>query len=313
MPAPVRVGTCSWVDRGLVAAWYPEDVRSAEARLRFYAEHFDTVEVNSSFYAIPDAATAARWAARTPDGFTFHVKAFGLMTGHRVTPEQLPPDLRDRVRDVDARGYVRPDEVLRDRVFRRFRTALEPLRAAGRMGGVLMQFPPGFAPSEGAWDVLRSLPELLPGHEVLVEFRRRAWLEEDAREETLALLEGLGLTYVAVDAPRVTTPNVVETVVAATSSTAYVRFHGRNAATWNASGPHADVRFDHRYAEAELAEWVEPLRELGRATRSVYAMFNTNNGSQGPMNAATLRALLQEAGVPVVAAPGRVVRQDTLF
>jgi uncharacterized protein YecE (DUF72 family) len=313
MTAVVRLGSCSWADRGLIAAWYPPTVRSAEARLRHYAEHFDTVEVNSSFYAVPDAATAARWADRTPDGFTFHVKAFGLMTGHRVTPEQLPPDLRDGVRHVDDRGFVEPDDALRERVFRRFRTALEPLRRAGRMGGVLMQFPPSFVPSEAARDVVRALPELLPEDEILVEFRRRGWLEDDRREATLALLEDLGLTYVAVDAPRVTSPNVVDTVVAATSATGYVRFHGRNAATWNASGSHSDQRFDHSYSEAELAEWVEPLRELTLATDTVYAMFNTNNGRQAPDNAALLRALLQRAEIPVATPPEPSERQETLF
>jgi len=318
----IRIGTSGWSYPSGDGTWngifYPRPGRRPKGTgkfddLRFYAEHFDTVEVNASFYAIPDPTTAARWAERTPDGFTFHVKAFGLMTGHRVTPEQLPADLREHVREVDDRGQVRPDEALRERVFRRFRHALEPLRAAGRMGGVLMQFPPSFAPSDAARDLLRDLPELLPEDEVLVEFRRRGWLEDDTREDTLALLEEAGLTYVTVDAPRVGSPNVVETVAAATSATAYVRFHGRNAATWNASGSHSDVRFDHRYTEEELREWVEPLRELVRGTRTVYAMFNTNNGRQAPDNAAVLRRLLERADIPVAPAPGRTAPQDSLF
>ena len=92
-----------------------------------------------------------------------------------------------------------------------------------------------------------------------------------------------------------------------------MRFHGRNAATWNATGSHSDLRFDHRYGEHELAEWVEPLRELGRASRTVYAMFNTNSGRQAPDNAALLRGLLEAAGVPVAPAPGRTTGQETLF
>ena len=101
--------------------------------------------------------------------------------------------------------------------------------------------------------------------------------------------------------------------MAATTATAYVRFHGRNAATWNATGSHSDLRFDHRYGEHELAEWVEPLRELSRATHTVYAMFNTNSGRQAPDNAAVLRGLLEAAGVPVAPVPAPPVRQDTLF
>src|SRR5215204_1696043 len=108
MATAVRLGTCSWADPGLLATWYPPELKTAEARLRYYAERFDTVEVNSSYYAIPESRTAARWAERTPEGFVFHVKAFGLMTGHKVQPEQLPPDLRLLVRHVTSRGNVEP-------------------------------------------------------------------------------------------------------------------------------------------------------------------------------------------------------------
>ena len=309
--ALVRVGTCSWADRGLIEHWYPKEASSAEARLRYYAERFDCVEVNSSYYAIPDPAAVARWVDRTPDGFVFHVKAFGLMTGHRVTPEQLPPDLRGLVDRVTSRGQVEPSPLLRRRVFARFRAALEPLRAAGRMGGILMQFPPGLRPGDEAWAQIEDAQELLRGDELLVEFRQRDWLGEDRREETLGRLEALGLTYVVVDAPPVAAPNVCPTVIAATSGTAYVRFHGRNVATWNETAGRADARFDHRYAEDELREWVEPLRELARATRGAYAMFNTNNADQGPVNAGLLRRLLEAAGVPVAPPPGAA--QRTLF
>ena len=133
-------------DRALV----PEHRKSAEARLRYYAERYDTVEVNSSYYAIPEAATATSWAERTPDGFVFHVKAFGMMTGHRVRPEQLPADLRPLVRSHVARQR-RP-------VTRRCSSACSGVsgrrstrsRAADKLGGVLMQYGPGFAPSDAA-------------------------------------------------------------------------------------------------------------------------------------------------------------------
>ena len=107
MATSVRIGTCSWADQGLLESWYPPELKTAESRLRYYAERYDTVEVNSSYYAIPDGRTAERWAERTPDGFVFHVKAFGLMTGHAVLPEQLPPDLRPLVRQVTSRGTRR--------------------------------------------------------------------------------------------------------------------------------------------------------------------------------------------------------------
>src|SRR5215216_1732291 len=131
MAARIRVGTCSWADKSLVAHWYPKGVSSSEARLRWYAEHFDAVEIDSTYYRLPDAENASKWADRTPDGFVFHVKAFGMMTRHPVRLEQLPPDLREGVQ-ADERGRVdRPPRELRARVFERFLTELEPLRAAG--------------------------------------------------------------------------------------------------------------------------------------------------------------------------------------
>ena len=305
MTATIRVGTCAWVEKGLIADWYPASATSAEARLRFYAEHYDTVEVDSSYYAIPSERTVANWADRTPPGFVFHVKAFGLMTGHRVRPEQLPADLRPLVAEVTATGRVVPSDALRARVFERFRRALEPLRQAGKLGGVLFQLPPSATPGRAAWETIDHARAALDGDELLVEFRQRDWLAPELRDATLAGLRERGLTCVVVDAPAVTTANVAQTVVAATSDTAYVRFHGRNAATWNARGPGgASARFDHLYSDAELGEWVEPLRELARATSKAYAMFNTNADTQGPDNADRLRELLVAHRVPVAAAPG---------
>jgi uncharacterized protein YecE (DUF72 family) len=304
MSATIRVGTCAWVEKGLIEGWYPPHATSAEARLRFYAEHFDTVEVDASYYAIPSARTTAGWAERTPDDFVFHVKAFGLMTGHGVRPEQLPADLRPLVDRVTPRGYVQPSDLLTDRVFARFRTALEPLRAAGKLGGVLFQLPPGAHPTAESWRRIDHARAALPDDELYVEFRQRSWLEPRQREITLDHLRRRNLAYVPVDAPDVTTDNVVETVVASTADVAYVRFHGRNAATWNTRTGGASARFDYAYADDELAEWIEPLRALGRATSRLYAMFNTNHGTQGPDNAERLRGLLAAAGVPVAGPRG---------
>ena len=311
MSAAVRLGTCSWADQGLIERWYPSTCRSAEARLRYYAERFDTVEVNASYYAIPEAATAQRWAERTPDGFVFHVKAFGLMTGHRVTPEQLPGDLRPLVERLTSRGNVEPTPELTRRVFRRFAEGLAPLREAGKLGGVLMQYPPTLAAGEASRELVEESCAMLGDIEALVEFRERTWLAEDRREETLGWLEARRLTYVAVDAPAVDTANVSPTVIARTSGTAYVRFHGRNAATWNVKGGVASDRFDHCYNEPELDAWSEPLRELGRSATRVYAMFNTNSADQGPVNATLLRRILERAGVPVTPEPGP--SQGSLF
>jgi uncharacterized protein YecE (DUF72 family) len=323
--ATVRVGTCSWADETLTKVWYPPGVRSGEARLRHYAARFTTTEANSTYYRLPDAELVGNWAERTPPGFTMHVKAFGLMTRHPVNVEALPEDLRDAM-PVDERGRVdRPPRELRAEVFRRFARALEPLRSTGRLGGILLQFPSYVVAKPASLEYIEWAQEQLPGDELLVEFRHRSWLDEEHRADTLAFLESRGLTYVIVDAPKTDALNLVPTVVARTSRTAYVRFHGRNAATWNRRTGSAAERFDHLYSGDELREWVEPLRELAAEAEQVFALFNNNGRSpmpafgglegldpyevagdpqkglvaQAPANALMLRQTLADAGVAV--------------
>jgi uncharacterized protein YecE (DUF72 family) len=301
----IRVGTCSWADESFVKTWYPRGVRSGEERLRYYAERFDVVEANSTYYRLPDEAMVASWAERLPDGFVMHVKAFGLMTRHPVKVEVLPPDLQEAA-PVDARGRVeRPSRELRGEVFRRFLAALEPLRAAGKLGGIQMQFPSYVVPKPASYDYLEWATEQLAGYEPLIEFRHKSWFEQ--ADETLSFLESRGLTYVTVDAP----PSVIPLVVARTSPTAYVRFHGRNDATWYKRTGSAAERFDYLYSREELAEWAGTLRELADEAETVYAMFNNNGRSggadvprnllgevdreevaQAPTNAAMLKELL---------------------
>ncbi|MCP9484234.1 MAG: DUF72 domain-containing protein [Gaiellaceae bacterium MAG52_C11] len=325
MGATVRVGVCSWADETLTKIWYPPGVRSAEDRLHHYTERFGVVEANSTYYRLPDATLVASWAERTPPGFTMHVKAFGLMTRHPVKLEALPEDLRDAM-PVDERGRVdRPSRELRAEVFRRFAAALEPLRMTGKLGGILLQFPSYIVHKAASLEYIEWAQAQLPGDELLLEFRHRSWLDEAHRAETLGFLDSRGLSYVIVDAPKTEAKNLVQTVVARTSGTAYIRFHGRNAATWNKRSGSAAERFDYLYSAEELAEWVEPLRELATDADDVYAMFNNNGRSampsfgglagldphevagdpqkglvaQAPANAMMLRQALADAGVAV--------------
>jgi uncharacterized protein YecE (DUF72 family) len=298
----IRVGTCSWADESFSKAWYPKGVKGSE-RLSYYAERFDVVEANSTFYRLPDEELVARWARLLPDGFVMHVKAFGLMTRHPVKLDVLPEDLHDAV-EADERGRVdRPSREVRGEVFRRFLAALEPLRGAGRLGGILMQFPPYVVPKPRSYEYLEWAREQLAGYEMLVEFRHKAWFEDPA--EPLAFLEQHGMTYVTVDAPA----DVIPLVVGRTSTTAYVRFHGRNRATWFKRTGSTAERFDYLYSPAELREWAKTLRGLAGEAEVVYAMFNNNGRSgggevphdladgraevaQAPTNAAMLKALL---------------------
>ena len=306
MAAAIRVGTCSWADEALTKYWYPKGVAPGE-RLGYYAEHFDTVEVDSTYYRLPVEEMVERWAERTPDGFVMHVKAFGVMTRHPVKVEQLPPDLREAA-PKDDRGRVdRPPREFRAEVFRRFRAALEPLRAAGKLGGLLFQFPPYVVPKEASLDYLAWAREQLEDDQMLIEFRHRSWYEDEQREETLRFLEEHRMSHVVVDAPRSEGKNVPLTVQALTTPILYVRMHGRNAETWNVRGRSAAERFDYLYPEEELTEWVDPLKELSQQAEEAYVLFNNNNRSrvggrevaQAPTNAEMLRDLLAKNGVPL--------------
>jgi uncharacterized protein YecE (DUF72 family) len=299
--ATVRIGTCSWADEALSKHWYPRGTPAKE-RLSYYAERFSTVEVDSTFYRVPERSTVEGWAERTPAGFVMHVKAFGLMTRHPVRLEQVPPDLREGL-PVDHRGRVdRPPREARALVFDAFLDALEPLREAGKLGGLLFQLPPYVTWKPSSLDYLEWAAGLLRGTPMLVEPRHRSWYEEDVRAELLRWLEDRRMTWVVVDAPKVDAGNVPLTLPAVTSPIAYVRFHGRNAATWNVRGGSAAQRFDYRYSEDELREWAGPLRELANESEEAYAFFNNNNQNDGvaqaPAGAQLLRKILDEEGVP---------------
>jgi uncharacterized protein YecE (DUF72 family) len=299
--APVRIGTCSWADDALATYWYPPGL-PPRARLAYYAERYSTVEVDSTFYRVPSESMVQGWAERTPPGFVMHVKAFGLMTRHPVKLEQVPPDLREGL-PVDERGRVdRPSRDARGAVFREFLDALAPLRDAGKLGGLLFQMPPYVVWKRSSLDYLEWARDQVGEDTFLFEPRHRSWFDEAIRDELLRWLEERKMSWVIVDAPKVDARNVPATLVATTTPLAYVRFHGRNAGTWNVRGGSAAQRFDHLYREDELREWVGPLRELSNAAEEAYAFFNNNNQTNGvaqaPAGAELLAKLLEQEGVP---------------
>jgi uncharacterized protein YecE (DUF72 family) len=272
MAATVRLGTCSFADEGLLKSWYPRGVSTAKARLAYYAERFDTTEVDSPYYHLPDPAVTGRWAQRTPPEFTFHVKAHASMTGHE------PAD------QVEA--------------FAAFRASIEPLELSGKLRGILLQYHPRFVKSAEAKRELETVRGLLDPLVPLIEFRHRSWLEEDERADTFSFLERNGLAVVSVDAPPTRASNVLPTFAATTHSVAYVRFHGRNVKTWNIKSEKSWERFDWMYSAEELAGWVDDLGRLAGEADEVYAMFNNNRDDFAPRSATILRGLLDEAGIP---------------
>ncbi len=287
MPATVRLGTCSWADEGLLKAWYPRGISTAERRLRYYAERFDTVEVDSPFYALPDPDVARRWAGRTPDHFTFHAKASAAMTWHEGEPTDL--------------------------AFARFRGALEPLELSGKLRGVLLQYHPRFVKSRAAKEELARAQARLEPLVPLIEFRHRSWLERAERRDTLDFLERHGLAYVSVDAPMTQATNVVPRVAAATHAVSVIRFHGRNAQTWNIRGGSAADRFDWMYSAEELADWVPKAHDLAEQADEVYALFNNNRDDFAPRSAVIFRGLLDKAGIPATGGVEPPPTEMTLF
>lgn len=295
--ADVRVGTASWTDPEFIrAGWYPPEVKDdAEARLRYYADRFAMVEVNSTFYALPRIELVESWSERTPDDFRFHVKAHGVISGHPVEPGRLPEPLRELPAQYDKRGRIRrPSRELRDAAIDALVEACGPLR--GKLGAILLQLPPYVASGEAQRaEVARIVARLKPLR-TAVEFRHRSWLADGERERILELLAEQDAALVVVDTPRLEVASALPTLVAATTDAlAYFRFHGRNAATWT-TGRTVAERFDYVYAEEELRELLGPVGELADEVAEVAVVFNNNAADYALRNAARFRELLESSG-----------------
>lgn len=293
----ILVGTASWTDPTLLACgrFYPPQASTAEARLRHYATRFPIAEVDSSFYALPSAHNAQAWAARTPAGFVFNVKAFRLFTGHQTPLSALDADLRAELpasgSDVVFAGQL-PDDIV-DETWRRFVFALEPLRMSDRLGAVHFQFPRWIRPDARGRARVADCVTRLEDHRASVEFRHRDWFASPAATaSTLDFLRDLNAVHTVVDAPQGfqdTVPAVWETTSA---DLAVVRMHGRNADTWSASGPRSSSRFTYEYSEAELEEIARRVRELANRVRQTHVILNTNFEDQGVRNAQGLMRAL---------------------
>jgi len=300
----IVVGTCSWTDKTMIEAWYPQGVSSAEARLRYYADRFDTVEVDSTFYGLPRREYAENWARRTPEGFVFHMKAYGLMTGHEVDERSLHPDLREYPYELTGHGRVRnAPAAMVEHAFEIFVSELSPLRAAGKLGGVLMQYPPYVSATDPArvhahLEGIELAQEMLDGLPMFVEFRHNSWVTGRHLGQTMKFLADRGMSYVAVDAPQIPGGTTMPPITAATAPLGYVRFHGRNREMWNARTPSAAERFDYLYTPEELATWSFQLRQLAEETERTYVMFNNCKNDYAPRNGRELAEILGDVVAP---------------
>jgi uncharacterized protein YecE (DUF72 family) len=296
----VRFGTAGWTDRTLVKSglFYPRGSSSAEARLTHYAHHFDLVEVDATYYTLLPPEIAENWLEWTPESFRFDVKAHPILTGHPLDVTRMPADLKAALIALGHEKRVYPDklpEELAGEIEVRFRTFVEPLRAAGRLGCVMLQFPPWFTATRGNARRIESIAERWQGAPLSVEFRNRSWLEPDRRERMIDLLRRHDISYVAVDEPDVKQGGVPPLTLVTSSRLALVRFHGKNVAGWQKKGASVHVRFDWLYSEEELRAWVEPVKRLAEEAEDVHAVFNNCVRNYAVVNAKGLSVLLENA------------------
>ncbi len=296
------MGTASWTDPTFTArgVFYPDDAKTPETRLRYYASLFPLVEVDSPFYALPTAQIARGWVERTPDSFAFDVKAHALMTGHATEIARLPADFRGALPPglaTASRIYAKdlPAD-LDDEIWRIFREALRPLRESGKLGSVLLQFAPWVAPTKESPLMLERARDRLGDLPLAVEFRNAAWLEERLRSRTWDLLSRLGISYVAVDEPQGTATSVPPLVHVTQRSLAVIRMHGQRADTWAARGVPAVEKYRYLYSAAELDAWVSRVIQAAEAAEQLHVIFNNCYANYGAVNAAEMISRLREVG-----------------
>jgi uncharacterized protein YecE (DUF72 family) len=302
--ARVLIGTASWADKPLIDSgrFYPPAAKTAEARLRYYASQFPLVEADSTYYGLPTEDLARSWVERTPEGFTFDVKAYSLFTEHPTPTNRLPKAIQEVLPPALAkqRRFYRsdaPDEIV-NLCWSTFVDALRPLHEAAKLGVIVFQLPKWIFPNRQTHAYLEEVRERLGPYRGAVEFRNDVWMNAENQESTLAMLGDLDFTYICVDEPQGFRSSVPPVAVA-TNRLGFVRFHGRNTETWEKTAGSAAERFDYYYPAAELDEWVSKIGQLSLHTEAVHLVMNTNNQDQGPANARLLAERLAAAGVEV--------------
>ena len=260
----IRVGTCAFTDH---EGFYPPALPQGE-RLGYYARHFDLVEVDSTFYGLPRPSTLARWVEATPEGFTMDIKAERRMTGH-------------------VRGMTLRDQLA---ACREFQDRFDAFSRSGRMGYVLLQFPPWLRLGTEAMQALRSLRQELAAFKVSVEMRNRSWYHGGG-EELLGLLREIGAAHVVADEPQVGQGSV-PLVAAVTDDVSILRLHGRNAETWYVRGQSSQDRFYYLYSQEELVALRRTAEVLQESAQEVHVLFNNNHGDFAIRGALSMREML---------------------
>ena len=264
----------------------------AGERLQWYAQHFEMVEVNSTFYSVPEPRMVERWCAATPNDFTFDVKLHQLFSFHSTPAKLLPSDLQRRAA-TDARGRVKSTPNLQAALLQIFLRSMSILRKAGKLGVFLLQLSPSFSPRKHELDELERLIDMLSDYDLAIEFRNRNWAVGDQLDSTIDFLQKHHAIFVNVDAPAsnhfMVMPSDVDEVT--NSKVGYLRLHGRNAKAY-ITGKTVAARFDYDYSDDEIAEAAERSTRLAREARELHVIFNNNNLDYAPRAALRLRKAL---------------------
>ena len=294
MGSDVRIGTSGWnypSGRGTwTGVFYPPKRRRPKEfdELAFYAEHFNTVEVNSTFYGQPRQEVCRGWAERTPSDFEFSVKLYQKFTHPKMFEERVTSSLPD-----DARGdrelvqaLARPNLSDLDE----FRRGIDPLASRGKLGALLAQFPPSFKDTPVARDYLANLLRAFAGHAVAVELRHRSW--SDRIGETLSLLNEFSAAWVQIDEPKFQL-SIRQNYLPNVQGFYYMRLHGRNVEKWWRHGA-AEDRYDYLYSADELREFSETAGAVRRLVKKVYLYTNNHFSAKSVANAAMIKKQLGE-------------------
>ena len=296
--ARILVGTASWSDPGFVERWYPKRMPAHE-RLGWYAQYFEMVEVNSTFYAVPDLRTAQRWCAVTPDHFTFDVKLHQYFSFHSTPAKLLPPALQRQAKS-DENGRVRMSDSIREGLLDLFLEPVALLQSAGKMGVLLLQLSPAFSPRKHELAELEPLLGRLREYPVAIELRNRSWATGQELQATLGFLRKHHVSFVNVDAPSAEHFTIMPADLDAVTNPgiAYLRLHGRDAKAYT-TGKTVAARFNYDYTDEEVKEVAERSEKLAGEAREVHIVFNNNALDYAPRAAARLRKAIGQ----IVATP----------
>jgi uncharacterized protein YecE (DUF72 family) len=295
----LRIGTSGWnypTGRGTWnGIFYPPSRGRPKGfdELAYYAEHFNTVEVNSTFYGQPRAPVCRGWADRTPAGFDFSVKLYQKFTHPKMYTARVADSLASATANDDSAGdrdlleaIARPNAADLDE----FRRGIAPLAEAGKLGALLAQFPPSFKQTGATRDYLRALLSALHEYPVAVELRHRSW--SDDLTSTLGLLNEFESAWVQIDEPKFTV-SIRQNYLPNIRGFYYMRLHGRNARQWWRHDKSED-RYDYLYSADELKEFTETADAARRLVKKMYLYTNNHFSAKSVANAAMIKQQLGE-------------------